>query len=182
MYWFPANRQRGPVHFKPIVFRLTMSELEKSLTLDTEPENKSGLFDIFADNSPKESYVDVRFPKGQVLRFRNYKNLQEQREIQASVKIEAEMNFKAAQVGFGSFAKYAGLHQADFAAASALNCLCMGQVIDGDADGSSRLEDWLDAALLNSTLFGWVIRNVDLGMFGLKNQELAEGLDAAKKE
>jgi hypothetical protein len=159
-----------------------MSELEKSLTIETGIENKSGLFAIFEDNSPKNRDVDVRFPKGQVLRFRNYHNLQELREIQASVKIEAEMNYKAAQSGFGTFGKYAGLDHADFAAASALNCLCLGQVVDGVADGSSKLDDWLDAALLNPTLFAWVIRNVDLQMFGLQNHLLMEDLDEAKKE
>lgn len=159
-----------------------MSELEKSITIESELENKSGLLDIFEANSPKGNHVDVRFPKGQVLRFRNYKNLQEKREVQESVRLEAEMLYKAAQSGAAGYGKYSGLDKADFAAASALNVLCLGQVIDGEADGTSKLDDWLNAALVNATLFGWIIQQVDLGMFGLKNVEMAEGIDAAKKE
>lgn len=152
-------------------------------TLDGKLENKSGLFDIFEENSPRDQTVIITFPNGRKLAFRNYKNLEERRVIEADAKNEASAYYEQSRKEEGPWTQFKDLESADFIAAVVLSHLCLGEVgEDGIPDGTGTLDEWMKAAVRNTTLFAWVIRQIDLAMFGLLRSAQVEELDAAKKE
>lgn len=149
-----------------------------------EVENKSGLFEIFKRNSPVGDAVVITFPDGQSkVAFRNYKNLEERRQIKADATNEGLLYFEQSRAESGPFVEFGGLEQSDFIAAVVLSHLCLGEVgEDGEPDGTSNFQDWMRCAAHNASLFAWVIEQVDLAMFGLLRSMQAGELNESKKK